>query len=271
MPAATEWEAIASRHRSKQQQNIPPEWRLPDDQLAKLQGKGTTEEGRLIARDVAQKSALLTEKELGITGNYNARELLDKIHQKELTSEEVAVAFCKRAALAQQLTSCLTEIFFDEGITRARELDQHFKRTGELLGPLHGLPISLKDSFVIKDHYATVGYVEFLKRPLPTSNSAMVDLLVDAGAVLYCKTNVPQTMMTADSENNIFGRTLNPHKTNLTAGGSTGGEGALVAFRGSILGVGSDIAGSIRIPSLCCGIYGFKQLPSRLIFLGICC
>ncbi|KAF5699620.1 general amidase [Fusarium mundagurra] len=74
--------------------------------------------------------------------------------------------------------------------------------------------------------------------------------------------------MTADSENNIFGRTLNPHNTSLTAGGSTGGEGALIAFRGSPLGVDSEIAGSIRIPSLCCGIYGFKHISERVPFRG---
>lgn len=71
-------------------------------------------------------------------------------------------------------------------------------------------------------------------------------------------------MMTADSDNNIFGRTLNPNNTSLTAGGSTGGEGALIALRGSILGVGNDIAGSIRIPSMCNGIYGMK--PSSTVF-----
>lgn len=69
---------------------------------------------------------------------------------------------------------------------------------------------------------------------------------------------------TADSENNIFGRTLNPWNTSLTPGGSSGGEGALVAFRGSPLGVGTDIAGSIRIPSVCCGTYGFKPTASRV-------
>lgn len=73
---------------------------------------------------------------------------------------------------------------------------------------------------------------------------------------------------TGDSENNIFGRTLNPHNTNLTAGGSSGGEGALVALRGSILGVGTDIAGSIRIPALCCGVYGFKPTADRVPFGG---
>ncbi|KAK1997752.1 amidase [Colletotrichum falcatum] len=268
MPAATGWEVIASRHRNKQQQAIPQDWIIPQSKLVKLNGTGTADEGRLITLEAARRSALLTEKELEITEKYSTRELLDKIHTRELSSEEVTVAFCKRAALAQQLTSCLTEIFFDEGIARARELDQHLKATGKPVGPLHGLPISLKDSFVVKGHYATVGYVEFLKRPLPTTNSAMVDLLLGAGAVLFCKTNIPQTMMTADSENNVFGRTLNPRKTSLTAGGSTGGEGALVAFRGSALGLGTDIAGSVRIPSLCCGVYGFKPTADRIPFAG---
>lgn len=91
-------------------------------------------------------------------------------------------------------------------------------------------------------------------------------LLRSLGAIIYCKTNVPQTMMTADSDNNVYGRTLNPNNTTLTAGGSTGGEGALVALRGSILGVGTDIAGSIRIPSSCCGTYGFKPSSQRIPF-----
>ncbi|KAK1985958.1 amidase [Colletotrichum cereale] len=268
MSATTEWEAIASRHRGQQQQAIPQDWIIPQSKLKELNGTGTADEGRLIALEAARQSILLTEKELEITENHGARGLLAKILTGELSSEEVTVAFCKRAALAQQLTFCLTEIFFDEGIARARELDQHLKATGKPIGPLHGLPISLKDSFVVKGHYATVGYVEFLKRPPPTTNSAMVDLLLDAGAVFFCKTNIPQTMMTADSQNNIFGRTLNPQKTSLTAGGSTGGEGALVAFRGSVLGMGTDIAGSVRIPSLCCGVYGFKPTADRIPFGG---
>ena len=67
-------------------------------------------------------------------------------------------------------------------------------------------------------------------------------MLLDLGAVLYCKTNVPQTMMSADSENNLFGRTLNPANIKLTAGGSSGGEGALIAMRGSVLGIGTDVS-----------------------------
>lgn len=75
-------------------------------------------------------------------------------------------------------------------------------------------------------------------------------------------------MMTADSDNNVFGRTLNPNNTTLTAGGSTGGEGALIALRGSLLGVGTDIAGSIRIPSSANGIYGFKPSSQIIPYAG---
>lgn len=75
-------------------------------------------------------------------------------------------------------------------------------------------------------------------------------------------------MMSADSENHVFGRTLNPNNLSLTAGGSTGGEGALIKLRGSLLGVGTDIAGSLRIPALCNGIFGFKPTAGRVPFTG---
>ncbi|KAM3505827.1 hypothetical protein MY11210_007822 [Beauveria gryllotalpidicola] len=79
-------------------------------------------------------------------------------------------------------------------------------------------------------------------------NSAVVGIILKSGAVIYCKTNVPQTM-TVDSHNNIFGRMLNPHNTSLPAGGSSGGEGAIVRFRGSPLGLGTDVG----------GLFGFQQ------------
>lgn len=114
---------------------------------------------------------------------------------------------------------------------------------------------------------ATIGYVSFLGNT-STANSPLVDTLLNLGAVMYVKTNIPQTLMTADSDNNIFGRALNPHNTALNAGGSSGGEGALVAFRGSPLGVGTDVAGSVRIPALCCGTYGFKPTSARIPYGG---
>ncbi|KAI8710850.1 Amidase [Fusarium sp. LHS14.1] len=264
----TDWKTLASAHASKQLSSIPSDWILDAAKLREISGAGTPREGHLVELDAARKSGLLSEEELTLTQDFSATNILKHIRNQKWSAEEVTVAFCKRAALAQQLTSCLTEIFFDEGIARARWLDQQLRETGKVVGPLHGLPISLKDCFHIKGHYATAGYVEYLKRPPPTTNAALVQILLDAGAVLYCKTNVPQTMMTADSENNIFGRTLNPHNTSLTAGGSSGGEGALVSFRGSPLGIGNDLAGSVRIPALCCGVYGFKPTANRIPFAG---
>jgi amidase len=89
-------------------------------------------------------------------------------------------------------------------------------------------------------------------------NSSLTAMLLDLGAVIYCKTNVSQLTIPADSDNNVFGKTLNPRNPTLTAGGSTGGEGVLITLRGSILGVGTDIGGSIRVTALCNGIYGFR-------------
>lgn len=153
---------------------------------------------------------------------------------------------------------------FEQAAARAAYLDDYLARQGKPVGPLHGVPISLKDCLQVTGVPATVGYVSFLDHEPAETNSALVDILLELGAVLYVKTNLPQTLMTGDSDNNIFLRALNPHKPTLTAGGSSGGEGALIAFRGSILGIGTDIGGSIRIPALCCGTYGFKPSSHRI-------
>lgn len=163
----------------------------------------------------------------------------------------------------------MTEIFFEEAILRARQLDNERKEHPEKsLPPLWGLPISLKDSFDVAGFDTSTGLGCYVNDPAK-ENSALAALLLDLGAVLYCKTNLPQSIMTGDSDNNIFGRTLNPKNINLTAGGSTGGEGALIALRGSILGVGTDIAGSCRIPALCNGIYGFRTSVGLVPHSGV--
>ncbi|KAF7572050.1 hypothetical protein PtrM4_095500 [Pyrenophora tritici-repentis] len=129
-------------------------------------------------------------------------------------------------------------------------------------------PLGKKDSFNVRGVQATLGYVSFLSHPPASSNSILVTILHSLGAVFYVKTNLPQTMMTADSHNNIFGRTLNPHKLSHTAGGSTGGEGALLAMKGSVLGVATDVAGSNRIPVICCGGSSLKPTAGRVPFAG---
>lgn len=255
------WQEKARAKQLAAASKIPTDWRLPDSTLSALSADSNV-------LDIPRTSGLLSPRELAITETEDATTLLEKLAAREYSAVEVTTAFSKRAAIAQQLTFCLTETFFDEALERAKFLDEHLAKTGETIGPLHGLPISLKDSFNVAGQHSTLGFVSFLENPPQTSNSAVVDILLAAGAVLYVKTNIPQTMMTADSHNHVFGRVLNPYRRNLTAGGSTGGEGALVAMRGSILGVGTDVAGSIRIPALCCGLVGFKPSVGRVPYGG---
>lgn len=91
-------------------------------------------------------------------------------------------------------TSCLTEVLFDQAQERARHLDT-LREKGQLAGPLHGLPISLKESFQVRGTGATLGLIAYLSNGPSLENSCLVDVLLSRGAVLFCKTNIPQTMM----------------------------------------------------------------------------
>ncbi|OBT44914.1 hypothetical protein VE00_04757 [Pseudogymnoascus sp. WSF 3629] len=251
------WQSIGTKKRAEQDQAIPSEWKL----------KSLPPTSQLDVRSVPSTCGILTADEISITEDHDAYSLLNGLHGQSLTALEVTTAFCKRAAIAHQLTSCLTEIFFDRALARAKELDDHMERTGRAFGPLHGLPISLKDTFNIAGMDSSLGIAAMAFHPAP-ANCPLVDILLAAGAVLYVKTNIPQTLMALDSINNVFGRVLNPANRALTAGGSSGGEGALLALRGSPLGVGTDIGGSIRVPAMCNGLYGFKPSSGRIPYVG---
>jgi Asp-tRNA(Asn)/Glu-tRNA(Gln) amidotransferase A subunit family amidase len=257
------WQEKVDIKTSQTKSNIPSEWLLSSSYL------GLSKDTPQSMLEIPLRCGILSEREIDITESYDATALLEKLASRKFSAVEVTIAFCKRAAIAQQLTSCLTETFFDVALRRAQELDDHLMATGKTVGPLHGLPISLKECFNIAGVPTTMGFVSFLDRPPQPTNSVLVDILLAAGALFYVKTNIPQTMMTLDSHNNVFGRVLNPHRLNLTAGGSTGGEGALLAMRGSLLGIGTDIAGSIRVPALCCGLVGFKPSANRVPYGGI--
>ncbi|KAF9630308.1 general amidase-B [Lasiodiplodia theobromae] len=262
------WDSRAAQKRRQCAAKIPGHWKVPVSILHDLHEPLQDNRNNLLELDIVRRCGIMTERELRITESFTVKSLLEALASGELTSLEVTIAYSKRAAIAQQLkkVNCLTETFFAEAEARARSLDD-MRAKGQLAGPLHGLPISLKDSFQVAGTQATLGIVSFLDE-VSDSNSALVDILLELGAALYVKTNVPQTLGTVDSENNVFGRTLNPWNTMLTPGGSSGGEGALVALQGSPLGIGTDLGGSVRIPSLCCGVYGFKPTASRLPYGG---
>lgn len=133
--------------RARQAALIPDEWRLRTF---------PTETG-INALKVIRNCDLLSQKEKDITETTDANILLGKLASKELTSLEVTTAFAKRAALAHQLTNCCTEIFFDDAFRDARAADDYLAKTGKTLGPLHGLPVSVKDVFRVKGQDTTVG------------------------------------------------------------------------------------------------------------------
>ncbi|KMU88790.1 fatty-acid amide hydrolase 1 [Coccidioides immitis H538.4] len=214
------WENISAAKREALLSSIPPEWIIPANIIPPEPQNDVT--------PFPENSGWLTSEEPKIT-NTPAHEILDKTTSGVWTAEAVTRAFCKRAAAAHQLTPILP-------------------RPGSPSGPLHGLPISLKDNFNVIGKDSTLGFSAWVNDPA-TYNSVLTNLLRDAGAVLYVKTNVPTAMMIAETVNNVFGRTTNPRNRLLTSGGSSGGESALIAFGGSPLGVGTDIGGSLRIPA----------------------
>ncbi|KAG9244368.1 general amidase-like protein [Calycina marina] len=251
------YKEIALRKQAERQSRIPRAWLL-----AALPPSAT-----LDVRSIPRNCGILTAQEIHITEACDATALAQAIRQRKVTSEAVTIAFCKRAAIAQQVTNCLTEIFFQDAIATAKLLDEEYARTGIVRGPLHGVPMSLKDTFKVKGYDASIGIASLAKNPAK-ENSLLVDILLEQGAVLYCKTGIPQTLMALDSENHLFGRVMNPRNRLVTAGGSSGGEGALIGMRGSVLGVGTDVGGSIRVPAMCNGLYGIKPSARRVPYVG---
>lgn len=146
------------------------------------------------ARDYIRSSGLLTSSELEITEITDARVLQQKLQSRELSAHAVAYAYCKRAAIAQQLTGCLTEIFFKRALARAKELDEYLEKEGKPVGPLHGIPISFKDNYDVEGVDSTIGWVGLIGKPA-ARNSLGVKMVLRLGAVIYVKTNIPQSLM----------------------------------------------------------------------------
>ncbi|KAF4337158.1 general amidase [Fusarium beomiforme] len=231
---------------------IPSKWRLSSKDLERAPQQ----------RDITGSfiEQFLDEETISITSLKTVR-VLKALSERQLTATRVVTAFCQRASVAHQINNCLHEIFFDQALGRARYLDDYYAENGKPLGPLHGLPISLKDQFHVKGVDTTMGYVGWIGRNLGITDpdkthkveSQIVSELLSLGGVFFCKTSLPQTLLFGETKNNIIGQTLNPINQGLSCGGSSGGEAALMALGGSSIGVGTDIGGSLRIPAGFCG------------------
>ncbi|ODV96527.1 hypothetical protein PACTADRAFT_64844 [Pachysolen tannophilus NRRL Y-2460] len=257
------WEPKVKVYREALAAGIKDEYKLPQELIPKDFDVGVDVTGI--------PAKVLTESELAITESSGC-DLVVKIAAGELSAVEVFKAFAKRATIAHQLTNCAMQIFVDEGLMRAKELDAYYAKTGKTVGPLHGLPVSLKEHYNYKGKITHSGYVGYIDNV--TENwSVAVEVLKEAGAVFYIRTTEPQSLMHLCSYNNITGACRNPWNTSLTPGGSSSGEGALAAMKGSVFGLGSDIGGSIRCPAAFCGVWGLRPTQKRLSMHNVtsCC
>jgi amidase len=156
----------------------------------------------------------------------------------------------------------------EDAIARAKELDAYYKENGKLIGPLHGVPISVKEHIGLKGKICNTGYVSWIKN-IAKEDALLVTCLKNAGAIFHVRTNQPQSLMHLDCTNNITGTTVNPYNRKLSPGGSSGGEGASMGFKCAPLGIGTDIGGSIRAPAAFNGAYGFRPTALRNPYDGI--
>ncbi|KIW12957.1 hypothetical protein PV08_08144 [Exophiala spinifera] len=255
------WESRAAAKRASVLSAIPSPWRIPNGQVPTVKDCSNVME--IPRRYLSQEELTITETP--------PMDTLVHIHAGIWSAEAVVRAYCHRAAIAHQLVNCLTDAFFDTAISAAMQLDQYYRETGSLKGPLHGLPVSFMDRFRITGRETAAGYVSWLG---PTETAATESLIVrhmrSLGAIPFCKTNTPQSMMLAETTNNIHGSTHNPYNRMLSSGGAAGvGEGALLALKGSPIGWGTEFAGSTRIPAVFNGLYSLKVSSGRLPMYGV--
>ncbi|XP_053893891.1 vitamin D3 hydroxylase-associated protein-like isoform X2 [Malaclemys terrapin pileata] len=189
-------------------------------------------------------------------------ELAEKLKEGSLSPESVLYTYMDKALEVTREVNCLRHF-----IPECEEQLQEVRRQKEK-GLLYGVPVSIKDHIGYKGHLSTCGFVQLLSR-LEQEDSVMVKVLKRQGAIPFVLTNVPQSLFNYDCSNSIFGQTVNPLNHQKSPGGSSGGEGALIAGGGSVLGFGTDIGGSIRLPSSFCGLCGLKPTGNRLSLSGI--
>lgn len=188
------WQDIAREKRESRDKSLTAVFRLPEAPPSGIELPDGTK----------YPSTLLTEFELDVTES-SAAVLVQDLASGKHKAVDVVHAFAHRATIAHGLTNCLTEVLFDEASERARQLDEHLARSGVPVGPLHGLPVSLKDQFRVEGAETSLGYVGWLgRKESKEEESLAVQALKEAGAIVFAKTNVPASLMVCDEQSAPF-------------------------------------------------------------------
>lgn len=189
-------------------------------------------------------------------------DLIYAIKAGKYTCVQVLKSYFHAAVLASKLVNCVFEFLPEQALRKAQYLDRNLEKLVNDL-PLYGLPLSLKEMIPVNGHSVTHGSLCYLDRKVDY-DADIVKILMDSGSVPFVRTTNPQSLMMLECESLTHGRTVNPFNSDLTCGGSSGGEGAINGIHASPVGLGSDIGGSIRCPSAFNGIYGMRTTLGRL-------
>ena len=204
-----------------------------------------------------------TDKLLRLSGSQMA----DLIRDGELSSRELIEKHIARIEEVNPSLNAVVELLQHSAREEADAVDKR-RAAGEPMRPLEGVPFSIKDSIEVAGTVCTAGTLGFRNRERSQRDATLVARLRSAGAIPLARTNLPDLLFAFESDNLIRGRTNNPFDHMRTAGGSSGGESALIAAGGSPFGLGSDAAGSVRVPAHFCGISSLKPTSGRLARTG---
>ncbi len=183
---------------------------------------------------------------------WSATRLANAIREKSVSSREVVQAHLERIDAVNGAVNAITVVLADDALAAA-----------DAVGPLHGVPITVKENIDVRGSATTQG-VPSLKSSIPERDAPIVRHLKGAGAIVIGRTNMPDFGLRWHTDNDLHGATLNPWDPSRTPGGSSGGEAAAIATGMSSLGIGNDMGGSIRQPAINCGIAGLRPSTGRV-------
>jgi amidase len=233
------------------------------------------------ARKVEELEKLITEAEhfimqdspsidtVNALSRLSIAELRVELRARRLTATTLLRVFLLNTIDAHRRGNCVVWLMLKDAIQNAAVADQIYDQLDPNVHtlPLLGIPISIKENIGYSGTDCTMGLIHKAFHPVTEDASSVVALRV-AGANVFVKTNVPALLMSYECQNALFGVATNPFDARRTCGGSSGGEGCLIALRGSVAGVGTDVGGSIRIPAAFCGLVGLKPTFLRVSSRG---
>lgn len=212
----------------------------------------------------------ITKEDIVKITSLSAEQLLEHIKSKKITSRKATLCYALNAATVGKELENIADADFELALKEADEADKLIanSKNPKELPPLIGLPVTIKDHVPLKGYIDTIGYCSRYNN-IADEDCEVVSALRSLGAIFICKSNVPQALLAAESSNNVWGKCQNIWDRTRTTGGSSGGEAGLISSFCSPIGIGTDIGGSIRIPSNFSGIYGFKPTANKICKKGI--